>query len=537
MQSIPSPAAPSAAPPSPLLASRIRRMLQRAEAYAAAGHPREAISHLEAALAVHPDLLEALLSLAELQLKTDAYNAARETAFRALGVTMDSPRSALRLIHLLAKLSESGVILEMTRQAPPRVWDSAQSLAEIAHELTLFGGHARAREFALAALERDPAHPPSLFILATIEVFHGNLEAAADYARRCLEFLPADAGTHWLLSRLRLPDPAGRIARLRALPTSGMAPDARAQVAYALHNELHDAGEHDAAWEALEDACRTKRATLKYRPADAERAFDALCEWGGDEITAGDGHADERVTPVFVIGLHRSGTTLAERILGNHSCITAAGETYDVRAALRRATGSYLADEFDLRAVEARHRLDYRELGRGYLRGMAWRAGDSPVFTDKLPTNYMNLGFIARALPGARFIHLVRDPMDVGLSSLRTLFSHAAPYSYDQLEFVQFWRGYRRLMDHWRALVPGRILDVRYDDLVEDPVATAARMAAFCGLAPEAGMADIRGNQAAVSTASSVMMRDGIRRDRGGLWRRYERHLAPMREALGADAG
>src|SRR5690606_19371322 len=147
----------------------------------------------------------------------------------------------------------------------------------------------------------------------------------------------------------------------------------------------------------------------------------------------------------------------------------------------------------------------YRALGADFLRRIAWRAGGSPMVTDKLPSNYYMVGFIARALPHARFIHLNRDPIDVGLSSLRTLFSHAATYSYGQEDYVHHYRNYRRFMDHWRQLLPDRILDVQYQDLVDRPEETAARMAAFCGLDYEPAMVSIEQRKDAVSTASSVM--------------------------------
>ena len=239
---------------------------------------------------------------------------------------------------------------------------------------------------------------------------------------------------------------------------------------------------------------------------------------------------------MFVIGLHRSGTTLAEQVLAGHPSIAGGGETYDIRAQLRRTTRLHFPHELDVRVIGQRRSIDYPALGQHYLRGMGWRAQGKPVVTDKLPSNYLNLGFIANALPDAKFIHLRRDPVDVGFSSLRTLFSHACPYSYDPLDFARHFHQYRRLMDHWRERFADRILDVDYDDLVADPQGTATRMARFVGLEFEPTMLALERRTDAVATASSVMMRDGIRRDRGKVWLPYERHLGAMIEALNAPA-
>lgn len=313
-----------------------RELLQRAQAQADRGQAALAIDTLQRLLAGNRDQVAALLLLGELQLEEGRYNEGRAAAFEALQCRMDSPRTALRLVGLLGRLSESGVIMEMARQAPPHVWDSAQSLAEVSQALSLSGAHDLGLQFARAAVERDPAHPPSQFMLATAELFHGNLEAAAELTERCLSRVPDHAGSHWLLSRLGLPGAERRVARVQALLKRPLPDSDRAELGYALHNELHEIGDYDRAWAALEQACAAKRATLDYDPGQADALFAALRSWTAAEVAAGDGHDDTRLIPVFVIGLHRSGTTLAERILGGHSRI-AAGEKPTTSA--RRCAG------------------------------------------------------------------------------------------------------------------------------------------------------------------------------------------------------
>ncbi|MCK7592131.1 tetratricopeptide repeat-containing sulfotransferase family protein [Pseudomarimonas salicorniae] len=498
------------------------------------GQLATANQQVEGLLRSQPGLVPALLYKAEIELASGRNGAARQYIGKALAGHMDSPRTAIQLVRMLAVLSESTTILEIVGQLPPPMWDSAKSLTEIAQELSVQGAYVQARQFAEAAVQRDPDHPPSLYMLATIEVFYGNMARAAELCERVLRFVPGDPGTHWLLSRLRQPDPGPRIDRIRSLLSRTTDAETVSWLAYALHNELHDSKQHAEAWTALEQGCRAKRSLLDYTQSGADALFDGLCQWRAEELERGDGFSAGALRPIFVIGLHRSGTTLAERVLGGHSQVAAGGETYDIRAKLRRASGLHFPSEIDLRVVQHRDQLNYRAIGEGYLSGMAWRAQGKPIITDKLPSNYFNVGFIARALPEARFIHLNRDPIDVGLSSLRTLFSHACPYSYDQQEYVAHYRQYQRLMDHWRALLPERILDVRYDDLVNEPERTASEMARFVGLDFEPAMLDVGRKGEAVATASSVMMRDGIRRDRGKVWKAYESQLAPMIEALRA---
>lgn len=515
--------------PSP---ARFRRLLQRAESYSAAGERGAAIASLDEALQLQPDHVPALLQFAELQLAEGRNKPAHAAAIKATTGHIDSPRTALQLIRVLNSLSESRLLIEIAKQLSPPMWDSAKSLAEVSQELTLCGAHELAREFARAAVVRDPRHPPSLYMQATLDVFYGDLPSAAAHVLRCLDLVPDDPSAHWLLSRTRMAGAEQRLERIRAALARAPQGDSEAWLAYALHNELHDLRDYGAAWEALERGCRAKRSTLRYSVAESQRLFDALCAWKAEPASATDGHADPRLTPIFVIGLHRSGTTLAERIISGHSAVAAGGETYDIRAQLRRSSGLHFSGELDPQVVQGRHHLDYRAIGQGYLHNIAWRARGAAFVTDKLPSNYFNVGFIARALPAARFICLDREPVDVGLSSLRTLFSAACPYSYDQLEYVAHYRNYQRLMAHWRAQFPERILDVAYTDLVNAPAATAERMARFCGLDYEPAMLQIESRSDAVATASSVMMRDGIRKDRGRVWTVYEQQLQPMISAV-----
>jgi tetratricopeptide (TPR) repeat protein len=510
------------------------QQLMQIEQLIRSGRLADASQQLEALLRSQPGMVPALLLKAELELHAGRNVSARQLVGQALAGHMDSPRTAIHLLRVLASLSESGTMLDIVRQIPPPMWDSAKSLTEVAQELSVVGAHALSRAFAEAAVARDPQHPPSLYMLATVELFYGNLERAAELCEQCLRFVPEDPGTHWLLSRLRQPNAGRRVDRIRRYLDQARDAETTSWLAFALHNELHDLREPAAAWEALERGCQAKRSRLDYTQHGADALFSELMCWRPEEFERGDGFAQARLRPIFVIGLHRSGTTLTERILGGHSQVAAGGETYDIRAQLRRASGLHFGSELDLRVVQAREQLNYPRIGEAYLRGMAWRAGDRPIVTDKLPSNYYNVGFIARALPEARFIHLNRDPVDVGLSSLRTLFSHACPYSYDQQEFIAHYRHYRRLMDHWRALLPDRILDVDYQQLVDDPETNAARIAAFVGLDFEPGMLEVGRSGEAVATASSVMMRDGIRRDRGKVWKAYETQLAPIIEALGS---
>lgn len=501
------------------------------------GSHEAAASRLDAALSRHPTDATALLLRADLDLARERNDGARVFVERALQAPIDGPPTAIRLLNALARLSESGLMIRISEQIPPPQWRSASALTQVAHVLMGVGAFDAALPFAAAAAARDPRHPPGLYCLATLKTFFGDHEAAAELCRRCLELIPHDPSPFWLLSRLRRPGGAERVDRLRPLLAAATSDQDRAWLAYALHNELHELGEHDGSWDALMAACDAMRSRTANLLAKQREVFDALLaarDWTHSQPQPPEDLPGPR--PIFVMGLHRSGTTLAEQILAGHPDVASGGETYDLRAQLRRASRLHYGHELDPRVIVRRNDLDHRAIGANYVRGMAWRARGKRFVTEKLPSNYFNAGFIARALPASRIILLDRDPVDVGFSSLRTLFSHAAPYSYSQQDFIEHHRRYRALVAHWQECLPGRILEVRYDDLVAAPEATARRMAAFVGLDFAPAMLALEQRTGAVATASSVMMRDGIRRDRGQVWKPYERQLAPLIEAFSGRA-
>lgn len=517
------------APSDPTLRlSRLRRCYERGLTLLASGDRNAAAREFRHGLTLDREHVGCLVGLARCELEEERHQPARALALRALRGQLHNPRMAIELLALLSELSESGLIREIVRQIPPERWDSARSLTEVAQILSFQGIHEEARQFAEAAYARGPDDPPTLIMYATVMLFFGELDRAYEACERCLHFLPHDPSAHWLISRLRRPDPLSRVDRIRAALDRATDLEDRAMLAYALHNELHEARAYAEAWDALIEGCRSKRAAIGYRPERYAAIFAALRGFARTDVLTGDGYQGAHPRPVFVIGLHRSGTTLAERILSGHSQVAQGGETYDIRAQLRRASGLHYAAEIDLRIIEARAALDYRAIGEGYVRGLRWRAAGRPFVTEKLPSNYFNVGFIARALPEARFIVLRRDPLDVGLSSLRTLFSHACPYSYDLADFIQYWRWYSDLMQHWQELLGERMLAVDYQRLVDRPAEVAAAMCDFLGIPFEPDMLAIEQRTDAVSTASSVMMREGIRKDRGRLWTAYARWLSPL---------
>ena len=396
-------------------------------------------------------------------------------------------------------------------------------------------------DHALQLLERardlGQASPAQRYLIGLNLNYAGRVDEAQRVLEGCLRDEPGMATALWSLARIgREPgDGVDRVDRLRdALATR---PDGHADLPmlyYALFTELDRRDDTEGAWRALEAGMRARRAMLQFDPAGEEALFEHLGELGPVDAP---GHDGDGPRPVFIVGMPRSGTTLLERMLGNHPDIADAGELTDFVRQMR-----YCADMDGDRLVDlalarrAEEAIDWAELGRRYLSRTQWRAGGKAVYTDKLPPNFMNIAYIARALPGARILHMVRGPMDTCFSNLKTLFAGAYPPSHDQAEMAGHYRRYRTLMARWHATFPGRILDVRYDELVQEPERVAAEVLEFIGLPPAGGMSRIEARAGTVATPSSAQVRERIHDRYIGQWRRYAPYLDELKEKLGALA-
>jgi Sulfotransferase family len=238
------------------------------------------------------------------------------------------------------------------------------------------------------------------------------------------------------------------------------------------------------------------------------------------------------LTPIFIVGLHRSGTSLLERILSGHPDIADAGETYVFSAQLCYSANHMCKQITDEVIATRASNLDYTTIGRGFLDKMRRRSLGKSFITEKQNPNFILLGPIAKALTQAKILHMRRSPIDTCFSNLRMLFTNEAAYSYDQVHMADFYKIYHDMMAHWRAVLPDRVFDIEYDEMVREPEVQARRIAAHCGLEFHDEMLQVGRNSGVVATASANQIREGIVTNRGGLWRSYERHLSPMIDRL-----
>ncbi|MCJ0824491.1 sulfotransferase [Luteimonas sp. 50] len=462
-------------------------------------------------------------------------------AVDAAMAAFDARVSDADLLEMIAKrlstFGESQAMLACTGDQAVQQATSIQTLAELGKLLSdaSFPGQAlpllqRARKLGLDT-------PVLGHLIALCLMYTGDAEAAERELLACLKTEPDMPLALWGLGKLRLEHGAqGRIDGLRRAIAKRETADPDSELAllhYSLFAELDRRDEIEPAWQALAEGMRLRRAQMRHDTAAEQALFDHMASLRPQPVA---GAPDDGPRPVFIVGMPRSGTTLLERVLGNHPDVTDAGELRDLVRQLRWMCDLGGPSQLDLALARRAESIDFAELGRRYLAHTQWRAQGRAVYTDKMPANFLNVSYIARALPQARILHMVRGPMDTCFSNLKEWFAGAYPHSYDQLEMADHYRRYRTLMAQWRAQYPDRILDVRYDELVADPERVAREVLEFCGLPWQAGLSVIEQRSDSVATASAMQVREPIHGRFLEQWRRYEAHLGPLRERLGALA-
>ena len=398
--------------------------------------------------------------------------------------------------------------------------------------------YAKAAAMFRRVVELAPHIASFRFNHATALVAAGDVDAAEAEFAKALELDPKLWKAHLSLANLRRQGPdSNHVEDLRAKLSAAEPQNREAQLFLhlALAKELEDLREYPEAFGHLSKGKAAGRAMRDYTPERDRELFEAIMDSypGAAPATSGFDNGE----PIFVFGMPRSGTTLVERILSSHPDVQSCGELHHFGVALKRASQSRTPPMLDPDTMRKAAGADWAELGRRYVEGTRPLTGQSPRFTDKLPHNFLYAGYIANALPRAKLVLVRRNPMDTCLGNFRQLFSLAAPnydYSFDLLDTGRYYLLFDRLVRYWQEVLPGRIHEVHYEDVIEDQEARTRRLLEACGLAWDDACLSFERNAAPVATASAVQVREPIHRGRLQRWKHFEPQLRELRALLEA---
>jgi Flp pilus assembly protein TadD len=515
----------------------IPQLWHQAQQFTAQGRVEEAMSALARLIVLEPGNTNAhLLSSAV------AYTQGhlRASAQYALDAARTPIADAVVLGNVVMALLRTGEVAQahacmqspiIAKRLPPTV------LLRLANAQQAMECHAEAIGLIERAIASGADDAGARFLHSIELMFMGRKQEAEAELLRCLDMGIHSGRASLMLARLRKQTAQTNHIDAIRLRLGQAAPGSEDQAAleFALYKELEDLGEYDDAWNALARGNARMAALLHPDPARQERLVDGLIERTHSipmsDATASGVDAASQSQPIFIIGMPRSGTTLLDRILGGHSEVTSVGELGDFARQIRWAADHVGGEPIDEMLLGRLSGLDLTEVGRRYLMQSRWRS-NTRFYIDKLPVNYFLAGLIAHALPQARILHLVRDPMAVCFSNYRAFFGAGYGYSYDLNALAGHYRDYRRLMRHWHRLCPGRILDVDYDRLTSEPEHVAREISMFCGLDFEPRCLDLAQNRSPIATLSAMQFEHGIRPSESAAWRQYTSHLSVLQTAL-----
>jgi tetratricopeptide (TPR) repeat protein len=523
----------------------------------------QAVASCARALAIQPHFAPAHQTLAQVRLSQGRFDAAAEHARHAVAINADFAEAHNTLGNALMKLARLEEALASFRRAISLKADFIEAHMNLGSALRSIGHLDVAAASYQRALELNPEFAPAHAELATVLRLQRRSTESERSARRAMEIDPESTAALAVLAELWAD--AGQFAQAEELHRRIISRDENALESWAALARLRRMTAADGEWRAAAERLLAapwparRELPLRYAVAkyfddlgDFDRAFahyqranalSAQCSpphdralltrtvdliirhqdrsWLERKQLAGD--SSER--PVFIVGMLRSGTTLAEQILASHPQVFGAGELTFFGAETATAFAN---------AAAARSRLDFtevelRRLAAGYLDLLQRLSSGTARVIDKFPTNFFLLGLIRAVLPRARIIHMQRDPRDTCLSIYFQQFEAANTYANDLQDLAHYHREYQRLMRHWCDTLPtDALLHVPYERLVAQPEAWSRRMLEFVGLPWDARCLDFSRTERTVVTASRWQVRQVMSTSSVGRWRNYRQHLGPL---------
>jgi tetratricopeptide (TPR) repeat protein len=494
------------------------------------GSHEHALGSYRRALELDPDNAEILTNLAQALLALGRIDESIATVRRALALKprLAPAHSTLGDVMLkLSRLREASESYARALEIQPELLDALNNLAVA---LRLQGRTEQAELTCRQALAINPQSAATLAVLADAYADRGEFALAEDAFRRALTVDPGLPQAWAGIAHLRRMSSADAewLAGALGLADSRLAADKEIPLRYAIGKYFDDVGDFDQAFAQFQRANELTRALRPgHDPQRWGKAVDELIAlFSGEWLRQVRGHGLDSRLPVFIVGMPRSGTSLAEQILASHPEIHGAGELSFWNEAARR----WLAQGGGIIPGAAVGQFAHEYLGL-----LTSVAPEALRVIDKMPGNVLHLGLIHAALPNARIIHMRRDPVDTCLSIYFQDFQSAHSYANDLADVADYYRQYLRLMEHWQSILPREaMLTVQYESLVEEQEAWSRRMVEFIGLPWDARCLDFHATRRSVTTASRWQVRQRASRQSLQRWRNYERHLGPLRALVSA---
>ena len=509
--------------------------LARAEEAQLQGRLQEAEKILRKLLAEDPENPRALRMLGTIALEANRFKAARRMLEKAVEIDPGFVMGWNDLANFHMKQDRYDEALEMVEHALELDPGMAHSYVMRGNILSKAQRHEESLAAYRQALESSPLNPGALSGLGHVLKTIGRQQESIEAYRRCIRAHPQFGEAYWSLANLKTFefDEAEVEVMERMVGEKHLADEPKVNFYLSLGKHYENRGDFDRAFENYRRGNDLRRGHEVYDPNQTQVIHDRIIEVFDREFFGQrQGWGDPDPAPILIVGLPRSGSTLIEQILASHSMVEGTMELPDLGRTIaelsRRSPGPSEYPE----AVEPLDAEAVRALGQSYLQATMRYRTPLPRFIDKMPNNFAAIGFLHLILPNARVIDARRHPLDSCLGSYKQLFFKGQSFTYDQFELGDYYLEYRRLMEHWHGVLPGKVLDVHYEDMVADQEAQTRRILEYLGLPWEDQCLRFYETERAINTASSEQVRQPIYTRAVHFWRNYEHHLGELIETL-----
>ena len=488
-------------------------------------------------LAANPEDVNAMRLLAKVAGENDHWRQAEKLLSRALDIAPAFNELRLDLSRVYKQLDRLDDAVAMAAEAVEHNPRNRNAHYLHASMLAITRAHDAALEAYDRATESDHFHPAAWLGKGHLLKTLGRSQEGIAAYRKAIEQRPNFGEVYWSLANLKtFRFTLDEIADMeRRLAEEDLDTDARVHFLFTLGKAWEDEGEYARAFQYYSDACALQRPLIYYDPVETRFSNHRILEVFTTEFLADNaGHGCPDPAPIFIVGLPRSGSTLIEQILASHSQVEGTAELPEVGRVIGMISARSPEEDYPEAAAWMKPK-DWHELGEAYLERTQRHRHGLPYFTDKMPNNFPSVGLIHLMLPNAKIIDARRHPVDSCFGCFKQHFAYGQTFSYDLVEIADYYREYRRMMRHWHQVLPGRVLEVRYEDMVRDQEGQTRRLLEHCGLAFEADCLRFYETERPVRTASSEQVRRPIYESSLNHWRHFREELTPLIEDLGEE--
>ena len=459
------------------------------------------------------------------------HDIAAEYFAKALSLSAARYDAAIELARQNILLNRHSAARELLDQYSEKLQENSHYLDMAGEAYFDMGHYDEAWSLYEQACQQQPTVEQYQAHLASCAVYLGKINRAKSIYNSILKRYPRHQKTHYEIAQLERARNDSHIKRmLKVLKKSDHNPESNIYLYYALGKEYEDLGRWRDSFRYYEKAGVAVKKVANYHVSNDVELMDEIIKVCSDGwLQDSPATSSTSQTPIFVVGLPRTGTTLTDRILSSHSKVHSIGESQLLQMVLR--DGSRAGNQIGItsKQIEIAAQRDPADIASAYLRAVSKRLGDEPYFIEKLPENVLYLGFIAKAWPNAKIIHLRRHPMDACFAVFKQSFFRFA-YSLDDL--AEYYLAYDRLSQHWRNVLGPRVLELNYEELVADQESQTRALLEGLGLEFEEACLRFEQNVAPVATASSVQVREKVHSRSVGKWKRFQTELQPLQARL-----